>query len=506
MNRRLAFLLYTLPIVLLLIGAKCPPTPPTPTPTPTPTPSPVNTRPTSPVYTDLLLRQNNGRLTHQDGSPYKLIGAIPCWPPCDDPGCLKVDGKPVDYWWPLVSPGWMQAVAPKGVNALHIRLGPGVAAEACCGLQDVGGPYLEAPALSRLRGGDRPESIPPRSGSAMKAAPKGPGAAPQWNQKYWDRVHLILNEAGRRGFVVEVDVVDGWLIKHSIWGDTHMPWPAPDVVNAAAVPLNASLTAWVDKVQHELCFYGNVIKQISNESEGIPGWSSAWESAVWNELKVREDAEKCVVQMIGSNTRAYDVPADYFQQHDANVNSPISGRPVMQNEWNPAKAPASFKAECDADLAQGTGCWYWRSNGDDATQDASLNSINGPVQTGCHDPLPDRNKLIFNFHCVNGNCDTTPINHGDHDYCVAIGMGVYGDQPRYDCPMRNECGPSGQDQYDCASRLACEQYAMQAPSPVFTSDGAWHYLDDGHFRVKVDGTWIRACDSTGQHCSQVNVQ
>ncbi len=472
---------------LLALAAKCPPPTPTPSPTPTPTPTPtpvVDTRPTSPVYTNLLLRQSQGKLIYPDGTSYRLVGAIPCWPTCDD-GCLKVDGKVVDYWWSLVSPQFMDAVKPKGVNAAHIRLGPVRAVDQCCGLQDVGGPYQETPAAMLRKLNPKVRKL----------------GEPAWNQKYWDRVHVALNHAGRTGFVVEVSVLDGWVIKHAIWGDFAMPWPAQDVATAAQLPPNQSVTSWIKKVTYETCNYANVVYLIGNENDQIPnGWTVQTERE-WHRL-IREGEQQpgCdgkVIHMIGSNTRDYDGPYDYFAVHGTETDSPLAGRPAWINEWNPSVSPATFKAMCDKALAEGSACWYWRSDGSDADQDASLDSILGPVETGCPDPKPPTENLSFGINCVGGNCDTTPLVNKDHAFCEAIGMGDYNGQPRFTCPCRNEGDPN---------RLKCEQYAIGGPSPVFTSDGSWRYLDANHFRVKCDGSWLRVCDASGTHCSQAPCQ
>ncbi len=505
------FLMVALAAALLSLGSWCPPTPPPPSPSPTPTPTPtptpvVESRPTSPVYTNLLLRQSQGKLIHPDGTPYRLVGAIPCWPTCDDPGCLKVDGKPVDYWWSLVSPQFMDAVKPKGVNAVHIRLGPVRAVDQCCGLQDVGGPYLEQ-SVSRLL----EQHVRARGPEKMRIFAL---ASDLWNPKFWARVHLVLRAAGELGYVVEVSVLDGWIIKHAIWGDFAMPWPAQDVATAAKLPPNESVKNWIKKVTFETCNYANVVYLIGNENDQIPnGWTFQTERA-WRQL-IRDGEQQpgCVdaagkpnvVHMVGSNTRDLEGGYDYYAVHATETDSPLAGRPAWINEYNPAVSTATFKAMCDKALAEGSACWYWRSDGSDADQDASLNSILGPVETGCPAPKPNRDRLSFAFNCdASNNCDTTPLNEGDLTYCQAIGMGEYNGQPRATCPVRPECAPDSPPGAICHSRLACEQFDIGNAAPVFSSDGSWRYVDAGHFRVKVDGgTYLQACNVEGTRCSRV---
>ena len=480
--------LLVLAVSYSLLLATCPPKPPTPpTPTPTPSPSP-DARPTAPVYTNLLLRQTAGNLVHPDGTPYRVVGSISCWPICDD-GCLKVASKPVPYLWSLVSPEYEDATKPFGVNAYHVRLGPWLAVDSCCGNQDVGGAYTE-----------------PLNGT--------------WNIPFWQRVHRGIDHAGKIGSLVEVNGLDTWLLKKAINREMGMPWPAADIASAMSVPLNASVVGFVNKFTYETCNYAHIVYLIGNESSGVPGWTTAWERAMYAAIRAGEQQAGCghVVHMIGSNSPDLDGPYDYFAQHDGVLVSPIAGRPMWMNEYNLHKTCASFKAMCDSALAQGTACWYWRSDGSDADQDCSLNSINSGPVNACPDPLPDRTKLTFAINCnpANGICDTTPLTFSNLSYCQAIGMGTIGGQPRASCPMRNECGPSGQpnpaDQdpanpgpsFQCNQRLNCEQYAMQAPAPVLSSDGTINLLDAAGFRFTCNGcTWVQACDKPGAACAKV---
>jgi hypothetical protein len=392
-----------------------------------------------------------------------------------------VDGKPVDYWWSLVSPGWMDATKPKGVNAYHMRLGPTLDKDLCCGNQGLGGPY----------------------------------AADGWNPKFWARVHEGLQHAGKIGSIVEVDVTDGWIIKHSIQGDFAMPWPAADVTNAAVVPLNPSVIKWINKATYEVCNYGNVILQVSNEGDLIPGWTPALERAMHAAIRAGEKQPGCVgvIHMIGSNTRDFDGPYDYFESHSGSVEVTQAGRPVMVNEYNPSISPATFHERFCAMKAAGSAFWYWRSDGSDADQDASLNSLNcdAPPATSCTAPLPDRSKLTFAIGCnkINGVCDVTPQVYASCEYCATIGMGTYNGQVRCSCPMRNECGATGHptgapESFQCDQRLPCEQYAMQAAKPVLRSDGTVNPLDDYGFRFTCNGcSYVEACNGDQSTCSRV---
>jgi hypothetical protein len=347
--RRILMAAGFLAVAVLLMGASCGKPHPKPPIPPEPTPPPVETgRPSGPVYTNLVLRQSGGKFT----TP--LVGAIPCWPTDGTGEVLRVDGRVIPYWWSLVSPEWIDHIKEKGGNAVHVRLGPAAGSEACCGMQDVGGPYT-------------------LDGSA-------------WNQSYWDRLHSIMRHAGEKGFIVEVDLLDGWVIKHALAGDVKMPWPDEDLHRAMVVPFNPSTQKWLEKVVYELCPYGNAIFQIGNENDLTPGWSETYERAVFDFVRQRENGTGCngaIVHMVGSNTSDFGGPYDYFSSHESGTElKPVGGRPMSVNEYNPHLAPATYKARlCEAQGAS-QAFWYWRSDGSDSAQDESLALIKAPCGSG----------------------------------------------------------------------------------------------------------------------------
>lgn len=443
-----------------------------------PPPQAEEGRPIAPVYLDLLMRGDAGRW-NRGGTPHDLVGAIPCWPTDGTGDRLIVDGRLIPYWWPLTSPEWIDHVKTKGANAVHVRPGPVAPEDACCGMKEIGG----GPILA--------------DGS--------------YNAKWWARFHSVLRHAGAQGFTVEVDVLDTWIIKHAVYGDVHSPFPAEDVHSAMSLPLNTSVRKWVAKIVSETDGYGHVIYQIGTESELAVGWSKEWERAMHALIRAEE---KLVVHMIGSNTRDFDGPYDYFISHSADsLTGPINGRPVEVNEQNPSLPPGQFKTlHCTARKA-GQAYWYWRSDGSDARQDESLNLLAAGCDAAalCPTPQPPREKLAFTINCVREICDVTPIVTKALDYCQSIGMGEMGGQPRAACPMRNECGAIPEN-FDCANRLPCEQYAMSVPgvcnatAPLFKSDGVVEAMDQFGFRVRVNGSWIEACACDGSHCTRLEFE
>lgn len=450
-------------------GLGCPKRHVTKPPVVEPTPPSQLGRPDAPLHTELLLRATPAGTITQAGKPHSVVGAIPCWPTEGNGERLIVDGREIPYWWPLVSPEWIDHIKSKGANAVHIRLGPFVTEDACCGLQDVGGPIVAG--------------LP--------------------NEKFWNRVHVGLRHAADKGVTVEVDVLDTWIIKHAVYGDVRSPLPAEDVHSATSLPLNPSVKAWIKKVVYETCNYP-VIYQIGNESSLALGWSREWERAMYAEIRQAEQQEGCqqVVHMIGSNTRDESGPYDYFTTHSADaVTEPFAGRPIMVNEYNPSLAPSVFKARYCASRVSGQSFWYWRSDGSDQWQDASLNAILEGCDTAsafaCGEPKPVD---VHDFACHwNGQWyDCTP-KAMNHDYCVSIGMGEMGGLPRSGCPIRNECPDTPGYEGMCAERVACERAAMKG-FPVWRGNGhvEVNYSNENQLQARCDDcTSLTICSADG---------
>ena len=160
-------------------------------------------RPDSDVYLASLVRSQNGRWVHADGSPYNMTGFVECWPAADAAGneTVRMCGKVVPYWWALVSPEIIDCATQSHFNAFHMRMGP--TSSGPFDRPEVGGPYL----------------------------PDG-----SWNAAWWALVHQATHEAGRKGAAMQWDLMDGWIFKHSVWGDIpakdqppNPPWTPEEV-------------------------------------------------------------------------------------------------------------------------------------------------------------------------------------------------------------------------------------------------------------------------------------
>lgn len=472
---------------------------------PPPPPPPETGRPAAPLGTAVEQRQTGGKFK------YDVVGVIPVWPPDGPdgtaPSSFLLDGRKIPYLWPLFSAEWADAAKAKGVTDLYVRFGPEPKSNACCGLEEVGGPLLDADPT-------------------------------QLNPAYWKVFHQAMRRATANGQRVLMSLgPDGWRVKHWAWDhnpqmlrgapslvDRHMlkagatvdlPWSFEENQHLMDVPLSAPVKRWIQQVAFETCNYSNMYVELSNESDLTPGWTPDWERALYYEWRHAEQQPGCglVIHMVGSNSRDEGGPYDFMISHNPNENLESNGaRPVVANEYNPALAPATVQARLCEAKANGQAFWYWRSDGDDAAFQQTMDALEcgAPPPVGaCPYPQPDRERLVINLACDEKSiCDATPQNSGDFTYCSYIGMGDYNGQPRYTCPMRNECGDGpasdvpGAINYQCDKRLACEQYALQRYAPLWFSDGAVTLLDANGFRVKVEGTWVEACDGLGQHCTR----
>lgn len=441
--------------------------PPVLQPTPPPAPADTAGRPDQVVYPHLLLRTHEGRFVLTEAhKPFTMRGAIFCWPPDLPDGTPAkeirslAEGKSFPYRWTLISPELMAYARRVGAaNTFIVRLGPYRRDKLCCGLEEIGPPILE-------------------DGT--------------FNPRFDAYLIELAHDAGRNDSLFGVSLDDsGWGGKWQYNGAD-----VGYVLNPRDV-MDAQRTAFIKHYVELLDPFANVFFEIGNENDLNPTWTPEFERANYALIRA---TEKMVAHVVVSNTRDYDGPYEAMASHTrGGVDSPVNGKPVMVNEYNPAMSPAEF-ASCFREMRdRGGACFYWRSDGTDEAMEASLAAMKtgGEVTNyGCPDPKPDPAKLDFWIDCSRQqSCDATPFQRGDHDYCLRIGMAEFNPgEPRFNCPMRNEGDPN---------RVACEQYVLKAPAPVWHSDGRVILVDGAGFRARCDGgTWLQACDATGEHCSK----
>ncbi len=385
----------------------CPgPKPPTPTPSPTVSPTPKQ-----PVFTNLLLRQEAGKLL-REGQPFKLFGFIPCW-----------DGEEIDHMgWPGLTDEGMDYALSFGANAFHIRLGPTL-----------------------------PDNTWP-NGLNYGTGPYNPDGT--FSAEWWARVRHIVERAGQRGANVEVDLIDGWVCKHSQWGEFGMPWPSADV-EACTNTFTPTHRAFVRKAVEELGCFGNVIWQDGNEV-GVSGrYRPEWTFAIVDEVRKAEQELGCgVVHMFGTNSGQEVVEADpridYSSTHArTGVGGPHLGKFRQNNERNPFFAPEQEHALFCAAQGGGAAWWFWRGGMSKEAMDQTLalwqSGCEGQGGGDCPFEVPTVSWIKVKPHGTN-YYDATPLVGGSA-YCRSIGF----PPGQSNCPVRPEGDPF---------RLECELQSM----------------------------------------------
>jgi hypothetical protein len=298
----------------------------------------------------MALRVRGSTLVHLDGGPVDLRGAISC---CGG-----------GYGWPLFDEAWLDLTAANGVTFLHLRLGP----------------FL----TTSMNGEDELAAF---GGGYVEDA--GKADVDQFNPRFWARVRELLSLARARGQYVEVDVIDGWAIKHCRWGDIpgYSAWERAsntrDVdlcASAGTGPIAPGSVAdrWVRKVVQETGSFDNVLYQDGNEVSLIQGYSSAWTTSLRDVVRDEERRLGFAPHLIGTN--ADDAAAmqavDFVELHQNQAATPsqCQGKPCLVNEYNPNPplTAAQFHARFCAARAQGTTYWYWRHGQSDTVMQQAL--------------------------------------------------------------------------------------------------------------------------------------
>lgn len=384
----------------------CPgPKPPTP-PTPPPPPAKVV------EFENLLLRQQSNATLTRGGQPFDLFGFIPCW-----------DGEEIDHMgWPGISDEGMDYALAYGANAFHIRLGPTL-----------------------------PDNTWP-NGLNYQIGPYN--ADGTFNEDWWDRVIHIVRRAGEKGANVEVDLIDGWVCKHSQWGEFGMPWPQSDI-EACTNNLTQTHIAFIRKAVEEVGCFANVIWQDGNEV-GVSGrYRPEWTLAIVDEVRKAEQEVGCgVVHMFGTNSGNLEVESsskiDYTTTHErAGVGGPHLNKWRANNERNPFFTPDQEHALYCAARNVGQAWWFWRGGMTKEAMDATM----ALWKSGCENmgggecPFnpPPVDWIKVKPHGASYYDATPLVSNGA--YCRSLGF----PPGQTNCPIRPEGDPF---------RLPCELQSM----------------------------------------------
>jgi len=383
-------LLLALPLLLPACGGVPPPCgpgspPPCPQPTPTP-PSPCKPGDPAPcpqpvtVHDELLLGREGSRFVGVDGKAFRVKLDARC--------CSTDEGEP-DPHWSIGSKEAIDDAAAKGATVITMRLGPfRIGADWSWG-HEIGGAYLEVgdPAVAGVVGGRRrganrfPWRGPIRQPGLIHPETLSTRAdLAQWNPAFWAMVDEIVGYAESKGLRIEVDVDDGWGVKHckrKDIGDYH-PWQrennvqGQDLCDAAGtieVQPGDPFDKWIRKVVEVLGKHGGVIWQIGNEDNLIPGFSPAWELSHAAIIKDEELRRGYKAHPIGTQTENPGIIADpridFSEWHTGGTAINLAncqGKPCGVNEYNPdppLTAGAVQESYCAA-LANGTWFGLWR--------------------------------------------------------------------------------------------------------------------------------------------------
>lgn len=428
-------LLMGLGMVCLLTGCPGPgPSPSPPPPSPTPTPGPVV------QFENLLLRQEGGQLTRA-GQPHLIFGAIPCW-----------DGEELDHGgWTGFDQKFSDYALAKGVNAFHMRLGP----------------YMK-------------ETDPrwPNSLSWECGAYNGDNSALGFCEAFWEKARSQVVYVGERGANVEVDLIDGWQCKHTVWGDTKMPWPAEDVHSCGKV-LTPTHKAFLRKAVETFGPLANVIWQDGNEIGQLEGYNPQWSLSMQREIRqLEQEVGLGVVHMFGSNSDHEDVlnspQVDYVSRHGGVIDAPEFGKFTQNNEHNPPFSPEVERVLYCKARAAGQAWWFWRGGMSADAMEATLS--------------------LMGQGCEGVNIDSCPYNVPNATEISCKNHGTWEDGIRWDCtpkangrPIRPEGDPF---------RAACEEKAMHG-YPTYS-------LDSGSLQLRPLGNpmqfQVRGSGAGRLHC------
>ena len=298
----------------------------------------------------MTLTAQGTTLTQPDGGPLDFRGAISC--------CGGA------YGWPVFDEAWVDLVVRHKVNFLHARLGPfltGVEGESDWAA--IGGGYVEV---------------------------NGKADLDRFNEAFFARVRALLGYARARGVYVEVDLADGWAIKHCGNYTGYSAWQPPANVQGEDVcgtagrgALSPRHTAWVRKVVEETGAFDNVVYQDGNELGLVPGYRPAWTRGLAQVVRAVEAERGYVRHLFGTQAGTGAAMAlaevDFVEQHgdQAATLAECGNKVCLVNEYNPRPplTPAQLHAEFCAARRQGTYFWYWRHEQSAAQLDATLQLI-----------------------------------------------------------------------------------------------------------------------------------
>ncbi len=378
----------------------------------------------------------DGHFALDDGSAVDVRGAISC---CGG-----------GYGWPLFDEAWSSLVAANNGNFLHARLGPFLtSSEGESDWAAIGGGYVELAGQADLE---------------------------HFNEAFWARVRALVQLARERGQYVEIDLIDGWALKHCQAGDIpgYSAWAAANnlqgldaCAGAGAGPVAAGSVheRWVRKVVLETGRFDNVIYQDGNEVSLVQSYDPAWTQSLHDLVRDEENARGFLRHLFGTNAgtaEAMALPAvDYLEQHQQRALSAAEcgGKPCMVNEYNPSPAltPSEFRQRYCTARTQGTAFWYWRHGQSDQQMRDSLAVLGAACDDGAAAAFPPNVPEEGFIAAASSNTDTDPaVDAAVNEVMVALtGCGVSSS-----CDLSGYAGANAHEQ--CQSWFAAVTHELRA--------------------------------------------
>src|SRR3990172_3769624 len=304
MKRRSALGLAASGLLWARRGAPRPEPTPAPTPTPTPTPSPEPT-------IIFPLHVEGHQFIDEAGRAVSLLGAVVC--------C----GHKSENGWPLINEAALTELYNHKANWTHIRLGP-----------------------FGSGGGD---------GDTMPDTPA-----------FWTRVERACELGVKFGMVVEVDLIDGWVLKKALRDPSYNYYRWDGRITQRRP--DRQQEQWIIDCLPHTVHYPNVVYQTSNEgfiaAPNLRPSSRDWEWGIRDIVKAHRPDK-----LVSTNNHQAEVERgfDYVNRHQQYpVLGPLHGKPTAVNEYGPGRPPEVWESDVHVARQHGTIMHAWRGELSDA--------------------------------------------------------------------------------------------------------------------------------------------
>jgi hypothetical protein len=192
----------------------------------------------------------------------------------------------------------------------------------------------------------------------------------QFNEAYFTRAKALVEMAQSKGVYVEVDVIDGWALRHAV-----TPWTkANNVQNVeyggCTSTANSYQLAYARKVVRATGYSDNVIFQVGNETfQCSTVWEKSIADAIHSELTNMGSLKRLLGVNAQKSTSENVTWNEIINLHDqaTTVPSILFNKPTGNNEYVIGISPDKYTEFLWRSFTEGTFFHYWR--GDPAVSD-----------------------------------------------------------------------------------------------------------------------------------------